>query len=67
MVSKAYAGIGPKPNRGSAVHSKEQHSIIKSGTRYYQFSAKWTVPLRDGVRAVSSTCHEMCQLCEVQS
>jgi hypothetical protein len=34
--------------------------------RYYQFSAKSTVPLRDAVRAVS-TYQEMCQLCEVQS
>ena len=65
--SKVYAGIGTKPALGVAAANKVQYSTISGGMPYYQFSAKSTVPLRQAVRAVSSTFQEMCQLCEVQS
>lgn len=66
VESKAYAGITPKPSRGSVVHSKVQYSIIK-GIPYSGFQPKGTMPLPDAVRPGGGTHQEMYQLCEVQT
>lgn len=66
MESKAYAGITPKPSRGSVVHSKGQYSIVNDGMPHAGFQLKWTMPLPDAVRPVEGTHQEMYLLCEVQ-